>query len=1551
MAKLNPIEQSKFIEKEYREFLKDTFYFEDNDYEKQFLEELDNESLYKGPYLNLNLPFKSLYSIDQLIEKGEMSPLFKKLSNINFDLKLYTHQYKSLTKIKEGRNVVITTGTGSGKTESFLYPILNSILTDIENGNNGAGIRAIFLYPMNALVNDQIDRVRKILRNYPEIKYGFYTGDTPNDYEHNKGYKAKIENLNGCEIPPNEMLFREDMRKEPPHLMFTNYSMLEYMLIRPNDKSMFKPEYLDKWKFVVLDEAHTYNGALGIELSYLLRRLTGLIPKKPQFILTSATLGEKNKDEDKIIKFANSLTSSEYTNEDIIFSDRIFLDRKNIEYTINPKEYIDIEKSIDDLDKLNQISKKYLNKEYSDIKLLLYELLIRDENVYNLYDLLVNGSITFHDTLSNLNPYGFTEESLVSLIAIINKARKEGKMIYDIKYHTFIKTISGAYVTLKPEKFLKLIPYKQFNELKMFELGNCRYCNTPYVIGRIHDDYLYQNTDIDIYENYDDDVEFVNLDYFLISEHTQVDDKIEEKCDKYTVCSKCGHIYKSDNKNAEKCSCGESYEVKLLRVNSYSEKKNNITTCPVCSHNSSTGVVHGLNLGKDMATAILSQILYKAIDPNDEEVKENNFELSFDDYEIPEKNTTNDYCKQFIAFSESRQQASYFASFFDYNHLRFLRKRLIWEIIKDNNFNELTFEQLVTKLELYINSHKVFDSKYSNNKQAWITALYELLKVDGDYSAENLGLFYFKLNIDDILNRFQPGAIEKVFGKYNINRDDLKNILNVIFSNFRSYGAIDYTEANLNGIERKDEFEYKSYQNAFKLQLQLSLSSNNIFSFLPISESGINNQTKYIMRILNCSKNEAIEILKLLFNTIGVKGGLFRSNNNIDKDAYIIPAHKYVLCNYKNSKYYKCDKCGFVTPFNVHNKCYKAKCDGTLKECNPDEVFKNNYYRKQYMNKKIEKVVVKEHTAQLSSTEAKEYQKEFKNKLINILSCSTTFEMGVDIGGLETVFLRNVPPTPANYVQRAGRAGRSDDSSAFVLTFCGSSSHDYTYFDKPEKMISGKITPPDFDLKNEKIIVRHLLATSLGYFFRLYPIYFANIRALVIDDGINKFKEYLDSKPKDLNEYINNKILIPSLYEFKDFKWYEYMMKESNYLDNFASSIKTTLEDLDKAYKDSKEKDKMALANSIQKEINTILETEVLEYLSTYNVIPKYGFPVDVVSLEIWENGKRNKKYDLQRDLSVAISEYAPESEIIVDKQKYTSRYINLPKSEDSSFIKYYYYKCSKCGRENVNILPENLNICSYCNEPNSDSVTDFFIEPRYGFKTGENISSGKVKPKKTYTGKTIYLGKGKFDKEMYIAHEYLKISTTEDDELLVMNATNFFMCNECGYTKIEKSKPIILNLIEEHQSYRGYKCNNTSLHGLRLGHKFKTDVATIRLKDVIDRTHALSFLYALLEGISEEFTIDRRDLDGLIVSNEYNSYDILVFDNVPGGAGHVKRIMNANEFINTLKKSLEKVNQDCCDESTSCYNCLRNYNNQAYHKELSRKAAREVIENILKRI
>ena len=349
MKKLNPIEKSQYIDRKYKEYLRSSFEFGKSHLQKLFLEQLEKEELFKGPYVDLSFPFQRGKSLDALIDEGVVCSSFKRLDDINFTRPLYSHQEEAIRIIGKGHSAIITTGTGSGKTESFLYPILNDLLFDVEKGNREVGVRAIFLYPMNALVNDQIDRIRKILMHCPEITFGFFTGDTPE--KATVEIRKKLSEENDVAIPDNELVSREEIRENPPHLLFTNYSMLEYLLIRPNDYAIFEERRLQNWKYVVLDEAHTYNGSLGIEISLLLRRLTGLALKRPQFILTSATLGQQGKSETDIIKFAKNLTSAEYEINDIIFSKRISL-QEIAGYRIAGSDYTTIKDNIESLEKI-----------------------------------------------------------------------------------------------------------------------------------------------------------------------------------------------------------------------------------------------------------------------------------------------------------------------------------------------------------------------------------------------------------------------------------------------------------------------------------------------------------------------------------------------------------------------------------------------------------------------------------------------------------------------------------------------------------------------------------------------------------------------------------------------------------------------------------------------------------------------------------------------------------------------------------------------------------------------------------------------------------------------------------------------------------------------------------------------------------------------------------------------------------------------------------------------------------------------------------------------
>ena len=239
--KFSPIEASEDITEKYKRYLKTIFQIADPVYEEQFENELNKKDiLAKGPYLDAVDSFKKGKSLSQLIDEGVLPATFKNFV-LPMDRTLYQHQENAIRKAKQGRNLVVSTGTGSGKTESFLIPILAELAEEAQRGTLCPGIRALIIYPMNALANDQMERLRKILSNYPAITYGSYTGQTKKD---KKRALQEYHALNGQKDPKiNELICRDDMIAAPPNILITNYAMLEYLMIRPTENSFFSGNY------------------------------------------------------------------------------------------------------------------------------------------------------------------------------------------------------------------------------------------------------------------------------------------------------------------------------------------------------------------------------------------------------------------------------------------------------------------------------------------------------------------------------------------------------------------------------------------------------------------------------------------------------------------------------------------------------------------------------------------------------------------------------------------------------------------------------------------------------------------------------------------------------------------------------------------------------------------------------------------------------------------------------------------------------------------------------------------------------------------------------------------------------------------------------------------------------------------------------------------------------------------------------------------------------------------------------------------------------------
>ena len=326
------------ISRSYINYLRTSFYFKDKGLRASFREALEREGeLIKGPFDEHAYNFATGASAEQLSREffGEAyEPLIPALQGAPV---LYSHQEDAIRKVFDhDRNVVVATGTASGKTECFIYPVLFDLFTQHRTGViSEAGVRAMIIYPMNALANDQRQRLGDICEALADagsnfgFTFGQYTGQTPeNINDRYREGRAKWENR-----LPGEIVFREDMRQSPPQILLTNYSMLEYLLIRPNDSPLFDNGLGKHWRFIVLDEAHLHRGAQGAEMGMLMRRLKERVRaggRENGFscIATSATISSSRSEDDRAdaAEFAKALFGEPFGSEDIIFGETIAQD-------------------------------------------------------------------------------------------------------------------------------------------------------------------------------------------------------------------------------------------------------------------------------------------------------------------------------------------------------------------------------------------------------------------------------------------------------------------------------------------------------------------------------------------------------------------------------------------------------------------------------------------------------------------------------------------------------------------------------------------------------------------------------------------------------------------------------------------------------------------------------------------------------------------------------------------------------------------------------------------------------------------------------------------------------------------------------------------------------------------------------------------------------------------------------------------------------------------------------------------------------------------------
>jgi DEAD/DEAH box helicase len=705
--------------------------------------------LTKGPILEATPPYRTGASLREMIAGGVLHPAFARLGGptLPLDRPLYLHQEQAIRKAAAGRNLVVASGTGSGKTECFLLPVLSALTAEHAAGTLGPGVRALLLYPMNALANDQVRRLRQLLAGSPQITFGRYTGDTP---ERKREGASLFEELNPGEPRlPGELLSREEMRDNPPHLLLTNYAMLEYLLLRPADLDLFEGKHGGHWRFVILDEAHVYDGAKAEEVGMLLRRLRERVGRAAagartgfQAIATSATVGDRPR---AVVSFASKLfdVPFEWRDEDPSRQDLVSAQREDMPAgpfwgPLTAADYLRLAgENGDPASELPALAADLLPlRAGADAAAALS----REAAMAKLRGLLARTPVPFAGLAREVfpgEPEQVAESALAAMVALGARIHDPaGTPVLSARYHLFARATEGAFTCLTPAgPHVSLARHEVCPDCQgaVFEFGCCKRCGAVHLAGTIDRDTAGERFTSRVTRG-------DRRAWLLLGEAQQTadeDDETLEDADAATatdsmLCGRCGALHAGAPANST-TSCGCAAE-NLRPVHRLAPRSGAPRGCLACGARGG-GMIRLFESGNEASAAVLATALYQALPPAED---------------LADRPGGG---RKLLAFSDSRQAAAFFAPYLEASHSVVQQRRLILDGLARATARDATctVDDLIEETAAAASHAGVFgrrESRQGRRREAARWVMRELVALDERQSLEGLGLLRAALDRD-----------------------------------------------------------------------------------------------------------------------------------------------------------------------------------------------------------------------------------------------------------------------------------------------------------------------------------------------------------------------------------------------------------------------------------------------------------------------------------------------------------------------------------------------------------------------------------------------------------------------------------------------------------------------------------------------------------------------------------------------------------------------------------------------------------------------------------
>lgn len=1636
----------------------------------------------------------------------------------------YLHQAEAIQGVLvQEKSLMIMTGTGSGKTESFLLPILGKLASEaIHNPasfRKHNAVRSIILYPMNALVNDQLGRLRLLFGNdklskkfeswagrparfarytsrtlYPGVRDPkkdadrlspigkYYVRHLQNASDpanpDSASSKALIEELRSRGKWPSkpdlvawygkpssrwqdgaghfkravtqphdqELLTRHEVQAAPPDILVTNYSMLEYMMMRPLERPIFDRtrEWLEANSsesfLLVVDEAHLYRGAQGSEVALLIRRLRerlGIDAARLQVICTTASFSKH----DRAPSFGAQLTGK-HPNDFIAVKGDLDLRTPERPATKTESDLLtkfQLERFYSEDSEERDAELKRLCEglghsfDSSDWQLSLFNTF----RTFAPLNRLVNSSMQQALPLSDLSEQLFPDlnsddaaKAFTVLLALGSAARRSQHEpgLIPCRVHSFYRGLPGLWVCMDPsctalkDNAARSVGkmYAQPRELcecgaRVLELFTCRSCGTAY--GRAYTDdvqvptYLWPEAGTIIRALTGNKDELRPLDLLL---ETPVQTDLVEPADYDLTTGRLNPPNPGPRMRSVFLRKDRSVPYKEdsdSAGSNESAQPGEFRPCAVCGQTASFGrssVQDHQTKGDQPFQALITKQLQ--VQPPGTK---------------PPTRLAPLRGRKVLIFSDSRQTAARLApNLQKYSTQDALRPLIChgYSLLQQN----VALKELLTVEDLYLAvllSAKILGVRLRPELKA------------GENFEEEL----------DVEQALAEGALEspqrllQLWGKVRSATPPeslLSGIIETLFD--RYYGMESLALASV--------IELPSYDSKLAALAVLSGIAETSEAKIALARVWLRQwqRSGFWLDRMPQAWWQGTGRVRVKAHT-GVFNGmrsLFGSNRTAkaDFDKHWLPKLREWFCSPVPGGKYRL-RGGNLSLLVGGEWAYCATCQTTQRplpqssiciNCgrpdavviNPDNdpVFmaRKGYYRATTVAALAPTptppmaIIAAEHTAQLNAAQAKDVfsraeehellfqdvdlgpdERKHERPAIDVLSCTTTMEVGIDIGTLSGVSLRNMPPARANYQQRAGRAGRRGNAVATVTAFGSADSHDEHYFSSPDQMIRGKVDDPKLTLDNYEITRRHVTAYLLQRYHQTrLPDLTPSEKTKHLFAVLGSVAEFKDDESilsrNDFLDWLNENL---SSLQSDVARWIPVeisSVERSLLLDNL---VPETINPIDKAIDWGTQEDHKKAETEDLQEVPAetdeespqpdLLQTTLLDRLLYKGVLPRYAFPTDVATFYVFDKDRSTSfrpefLFSPSQGLSVALSQYAPGKEVWIAGKKYTSGAIYSPMKHDRFEAwekRKLYYECKICRyaksiERKEGEKGEKLD-CPACGESGTFGAARFWLRPP-GFAhpvTMDEETSPDDAPVRSYATRAKLVAPTPPDDAAW-SHVNERLRTFHlKKNLLVTNRgpseEGYDYCVKCGL--IEPSASHTSQLGGPHSKPfpddRQPKCDgNATARGIVLGTDFITDILLVSMTAEAPVVLGSSYLATdvalrtLSEALSKAGCL-LLELESSELQAEYRpaltplgklgmQIEIYMYDTLAGGAGFARRIGDFG--MKVFEKALQ-ILEGCpkqCDRS--CYRCLRGYKNKFEHELLDRKVGAALLRNLL---